>query len=37
MFFTDEWTGQTGNKAIDAIRDALQAIVDGVLEEVLNL
>ena len=33
----DEWTGQTGNKAIDAIRDALQSIVDGVLEELSNL
>ena len=36
-FFMDEWTGAPDLRAIDAIRDALQSTVPGVLDELGRL
>ena len=36
-FFMDEWTGQPDTTIIDAITEALQSTVDGVLEELAKL
>lgn len=36
-FFMDEWTGQPDLAQLEAIRQALQATVPGVLEELVNL
>jgi hypothetical protein len=36
-FFMNEWTGELYHKQFDAIKDALQSTVPGVLEELKNL